>query len=841
VKQSRRDTGLLVMVLALILGIAAALRFYNLDAQSLWADEGNSAALATRSLAAISADAANDIHPPLYYWLLHLWTSIFGHAESGLRSLSAVLGVLLVLATAELGRRLYHTAGGFAAGLIAAVAPFQIYYSQETRMYILVALEAALAMLLLWWLLSQEDRRLPEEEVAPARVRWLPFSAQLLVLVWTAGIYTHYAFALIIALSTGLYALWLIATARRGCVGSRIRRWLLFLVLTLGLYAPWLPVALRQLTSWPAPAATASLAAQLHTLLTTLVFGPVTPEQPNPWALILFVFALLGALPWPFFSRAKQCGTPRMDWVRLILPLTWMLAPMVMILLLGLFRSAYLKFLLIGSPAYALLLSRSMLGPAEWLLARSEQPVAGPAPFDSAGLRPGSAQGALGRAGEAGPGKRFLKGFGAAAWVLIILSLIIATSVLSLRRYYDDLNVARDDYRGMSQFIVATAQPTDAIVLTAPGQSDVFGYYYEGDLPVYPLPHQRPLDPVQTQSDLDALLAHQKIYALYWAAEEADPEGVIEHWLDQRGYKTLDQWHGNVRLAVYVMPERRPADEVVSDLDIRLGDRISLTGFLGWNLSPVAGEVTQLQLMWRADQTPQRPYKVFLQLLDPRDQVIAQRDAEPAGESRPTTTWQPGETVLDNHGLLIPPGTPPGSYRCIIGMYDAETLERLKLPDGSDFISLPAVNVQRTKTPPPLDAFDIQYRQRFDFGAISLLGHDRYKRGFGHAPQTPVAPGDLLHVTFYWRANVAPRADWWFALTLSDGAGNPVANLTAPLVSATYLSTLWQQDEIVRGEHDLLTPADLEPDTYRLSLTLLPDEETEAGSAYLGTVKIQAP
>jgi len=163
VKQSRRDTGLLVMVLALILGIAAALRFYNLDAQSLWADEGNSAALATRSLAAISADAANDIHPPLYYWLLHLWTSIFGHAESGLRSLSAVFGVLLVLATAELGRRLYHTAGGFAAGLIAAVAPFQIYYSQETRMYILVALEAALAMLLLWWLLSQEDRRLPEE------------------------------------------------------------------------------------------------------------------------------------------------------------------------------------------------------------------------------------------------------------------------------------------------------------------------------------------------------------------------------------------------------------------------------------------------------------------------------------------------------------------------------------------------------------------------------------------------------------------------------------------------------------------------------------------------------
>ena len=825
-KQSRRDTGLLIMLLLLILGIAAGLRFYNLDTQSLWADEGNSAALAARSLGTIAQEAANDIHPPLYYWLLHLWTGIFGHDEAGLRSLSAVLGVLLVLATAELGRRLYHDAGGLAAGLIAALAPFQIYYSQEARMYILVALEAALAMLLFWWVLSQEDRRLPSEGVANVRVRWLPFSAQLLVLVWTAGLYTHYAFALIIALCTGLYALWLIITVRRGCTGARIMRWLLFLALTFGLYAPWLSTAVHQLTSWPAPATTISLVAELNSLITTLVFGPVTPDQSQPWALILFVFALLGALPWPYFSRANQCGSPRMDWARTLFPLAWMLAPILMILVLGLFRSSYLKFLLIGSPAYVLLLARTTLGPAEWLLTRSEPPAGGE---ESAG------------SGRKSQGKRLPREFAAVAWVLIALSLIIATSAASLARYYGDLSVARDDYRGMSQFIVATAQPADAVVVTAPGQSEVFSYYYKGDLPVYPLPRQRPLDPAQTQQDLDALLAHQKIYVLYWAAEEADPEGVIERWLNQRGYKTLDQWHGNVRLAVYVMPERRPAEEIVDDLDIRLGDQISLTGYQGWNSSPSAGEVTQLQLAWRAEQTPPRPYKVFLQLLDPRDQVIAQRDAEPSGESRPTTTWQPGETVLDNHGLLIPPGTPPGSYRRIVGMYDAETLERLKLPDGSDFISLPPINVQRAGTPPPLDAFDMQYRQSFDFGAISLIGHDRYKRGFGHAPETPVTPGDLLHVTFYWRANVAPRADWWFTLTLSDGAGNTVASLIAPLVSETYPTTLWQQGEVVRGEHDLLIPTSLEPDTYRLSLTLLPDEETEAGSAYLGTVKIQRP
>ena len=625
-------------------------------------------------------------------------------------------------------------------------------------MYILVALEAALAMLLLWWLLSQEDRRLPCEGVAQTRIRWLPFSGQLLVLVWTAGLYTHYAFALIIGLCTGLYALWLIVTARRGCTGLRIMRWLLFLALAFGLYAPWLRAAVHQLTSWPAPTTTIGLVSQLNTLITTLVFGPVTPDQSQPWALILFVFALLGALPWPYFSRANQLGSPRMDWTRTLFPLAWMLAPILMILVLGLFRSSYLKFLLIGSPAYVLLLARITLGPAEWLLTRSEPPAGAPA----GGEEPAG----IGRESQ---GKRLFKEFGAVAWVLIALSLIIATSAASLTRYYGDLGVAHDDYRGMSQFIVATAQPADAIVVTAPGQSEVFSYYYKGDLPVYPLPRQRPLDPAQTQQDLDELLAHQKIYVLYWAAEEADPEGVIERWLDQRGYKTLDQWHGNVRLAVYVMPERRPAEEVVDDLAIRLGDQISLTGYQGWNSSPSAGEVTQLQLASHADQTPPRPYKVFLQLLDPRDQVIAQRDAEPSGESRPTTTWQPGETVLDNHGLLIPPGTPPGSYRRIVGMYDSETLERLKLPDGSDFISLPPINVQRAQRRPRWTAFDMQYRQSFDFGAISLIGHDRYKRGFGHAPETPITPGDLLHVTFYWRSEcgsacrlvVHTRAERW--------------------------------------------------------------------------------
>ncbi len=810
-RYSSRDVGLVLLLVLLILVSAAAVRFYNLGGQSLWSDEGNSAALASRSLPQIARDAAHDIHPPLYYWLLHAWTRVTGTSEVGLRSLSALLGVLLVLAVTLLGRVMFDRNIGLAAGFVAALAPFQVYYSQEARMYILLALEATAAVLFFCWYVRQEDARLPTSaERTARRLRWLSFPGQLLVLSWVTGLYTHYAFPLMIVLLSGLYLVWLAVSWRRGLGWGRLARWALLLALSAGLYAPWLSVAIRQLTSWPAPAGLPSLADQMRGLLATLGLGPVGLSQVDRWwTWVLPALALIGALPWRLRGGSGQA---RLGWLRWLTLVAWAVAPIAMIVLLGLYRGAYLKFLLIASPALSILLARAVVDPATALIAR---------------LSPGRPL-------------PWWRGVLAAGWVVAVLGAIGAVSGLTLTRYYTDPSVARDDYRRITQFIIATAQPLDAILLTAPGQSEVFNYYYPGPLPVYALPRQRPLDPDATLAELQTLLVYDKIYAVFWGTEEADPAGLITNWINQRGYKTLDHWYGNVRLAVYVMPERRPPDETVSDLNARFGTDITLLSYRSWKLAITAGEVTQLQLAWRTDQTPQRRYKVFLQLLDARDQVIAQRDAEPAGEGHPTNTWTPGEIVLDNHGLLIPPGTPPGSYRRILGLYDSETLERLKLADGSDYISLAPVTVNRARTQPPLAAFDMQYPQRFEFGGISLLGHDRYKRGFRHAPETPLYAGDLLHLTFYWQTNIMPRAEWWFDLTLSDADGRTVANLQAPLVSDIYPTTLWQKGEIVRGEHDLLLPADLAPDTYRLSLILLPDAETEAGTAYLGTVKVQA-
>jgi hypothetical protein len=131
-----------------VLVLAAALRFYQLDVSSLWNDEGNSWAMLARSYRQIAAAAAADIHPPGYYWLLKLWSTLFGDERSSDARVVCPAGGVFGRAGGGPGptrcRKTGWLEGLSAAGcLFAALNPFQIYYSQEARMYLLLAVEGA--------------------------------------------------------------------------------------------------------------------------------------------------------------------------------------------------------------------------------------------------------------------------------------------------------------------------------------------------------------------------------------------------------------------------------------------------------------------------------------------------------------------------------------------------------------------------------------------------------------------------------------------------------------------------------------------------------------------------
>jgi mannosyltransferase len=787
-----KEAWLAWLALIAIILLALSLRFYRLDGQSLWADEGNSAALAARNLATITRDAARDIHPPLYYYLLHFWVRIFGNSEISLRSLSALMGTALVLMTYLLGQELFNRRVALISSFLAAISPFQIYYSQETRMYIPAALWAALAVyFFLRWIRSLGGVDIKPEMPADGARNWVPslLSAALYVLFTTAALYTHY-FSFTIPLITNLaYGLGMIAY-RRWRRPQTIGAWVVAQLLIVGLYYPWLRLAGGQLATWPAISEPFSLSFLVQSLLRVFSLGLSVEAKTTPVVLIFGLLLLLGLLPCQLWltSGKKICRVlPRPQLHSLIFTLIYLFLPILAIYLLSLSRPAYdPKLLLLATPVFHLILARGIGG--EWL---------------------GEAMGTDNRVRAI------------ARWAVTGLALlfVVGANAQSLTNYYYDEQYARDDYRGLARYIEAAGQEGDAIILNAPGQIDVFSYYYKGTLPIYPLPGERPLDEGKTEGALESIVfGHQRLYTLFWGTDESDPSRFIEGWLDRRTFKALDSWHGNVRLAIYAVPQEDISREIQHPRQLKIGDEIA---FLGYSLASSevrAGDILQLTLFWQALGEIEERYKVFTHVLDSRSHIAGQRDAEPVGAARPTTTWQEGEIIADNYGVPVLPATPPGEHQLEIGMYNLETGERLPILEDEevlgDHILLEPIQVLRAEAPPLVEALDIQHRREVDYGPLRLLGYHLSKLGYEHQPEEPLHPGDILHLTLYWQALGEIDADVTLTLQLLDQSGTPVVSRDVQPVGGAYPPTTWELGEIVRDQHNLLLPAELPSGRY---------------------------
>ncbi len=84
----------------------------------------------------------------------------------------------------------------------------------------------------------------------------------------------------------------------------------------------------------------------------------------------------------------------------------------------------------------------------------------------------------------------------------------------------------------------------------------------------------------------------------------------------------------------------------------------------------------RLDLYWQASRPLDASYTVFTHLVDAAGAMAGQHDGLPAGGDLPTTKWRPGQAVADSH-ILDVAGIAPGDYWLEVGLYRAETGERL--------------------------------------------------------------------------------------------------------------------------------------------------------------------
>lgn len=157
---------------------------------------------------------------------------------------------------------------------------------------------------------------------------------------------------------------------------------------------------------------------------------------------------------------------------------------------------------------------------------------------------------------------------------------------------------------------------------------------------------------------------------------------------------------------ISLIPASSPYGEFPNPVSINFGDQMELIGYDIDSLSRLPGDSVRVRLFWRGLRTMPHDYVVFIHVIDPVTTTIyGASDSQPAGWTRPTTTWGAGEIVEDVHTFTVPENTPPGTYEVEIGVYrqleDAFPRLRIITQDGGmadDYVYLTRLMVRPAAT-----------------------------------------------------------------------------------------------------------------------------------------------
>lgn len=256
----------IVTALATISLLGLALRLHQIGATSLWSDEAFSAWWIHKPLGYLWTDGlVIETTPPLYYTLLKLWAGLVGYGDTALRLFSTAASTATIPVIFLLGLEIAGPVLGLVAALLFALAPMQIYFAQEARVYALLPLAFGLALLgLLRFLNSAADRGARADRAALGL-----YAAGMVVLL-----YAHATSVFTAAALAGCGGLVLLRSPRkRAALRPFLLAHLAIGLLALPLAIPILAQAGRHDLNWIQPPDVIGVLS----LANHLVVDPVTP------------------------------------------------------------------------------------------------------------------------------------------------------------------------------------------------------------------------------------------------------------------------------------------------------------------------------------------------------------------------------------------------------------------------------------------------------------------------------------------------------------------------------------------------------------------------------------
>lgn len=217
-----------------IVGIAIAIRVYELTEWSLWADEAYSITVRGSMGLGEMFWVSQDPHPPLYYATLQLWMRVFGDSLLATRTLSVLFGVLTIVAVYHLGHALFNRETGIFSALLIAVSVVHISASRTVRMYSLLTLLSTLSM---YYFVRVLQNKSPE-------ITFGYIISTVLLL------HTH-IFAVFVVLVQNIYAIFstYVAPSDQISWGEPLKNWISLQAIVGACLLPWLSISIYRIIS----------------------------------------------------------------------------------------------------------------------------------------------------------------------------------------------------------------------------------------------------------------------------------------------------------------------------------------------------------------------------------------------------------------------------------------------------------------------------------------------------------------------------------------------------------------------------------------------------------------
>jgi uncharacterized membrane protein len=633
--------------LTFVLCAAFVLRVTGVAHQSIWYDEGLSIYYARGGVGDLLRGVSQSEHPPFHSLLLHLWMALVGDSEFSVRLLSAWWGVLAVALLCRLGRCLSWAVGTLAA-LLLACSPLAIWYSQETRGYVMALSLVTATVIAAWKLVPSAGERSARADHG----HWASYL--LYVVLATAALYTHLYSAFVLLALNMTWAVQYVAIGRQRRDTGHLLRWAGAQLAVLAVFSPWLPHVVAQ---WRLNATYYHGAVDWKQIVRrTLLAFSVGETLEGPWATsatwALLALAVLGTVA--LYRRRRVRPLLMLLWL-------WMLVPISFQIVLNRNLPKFApRYLLNALPPFLLLASMGILWLLEWLQLE--------------GIRSERVQSE--RAARLGLNAG---GWLATCALLLAAALVGGATARSLANTYLDERLYRPDIRSVARYIEEYATAQDLIVLLGGHNYPAFTYYYRGALPILPLPDgllpdtRSPVD-VRALEVLDqAIAGRQQLWLVLWQEYLADPTGLVVDELEHTYHRLgVGRTFHDVGLLLFdVSPGPRLAQGAAPSSQLRtlFQEQIRLQGYDLPRQEAQPGGTLYLYLYWQSVGQIDHDYKVFAQILDEEGNIIAQHDKIAGAESYPTSHWPQGALVRDRLMLTVHSDASPGRYTLIAGLY----------------------------------------------------------------------------------------------------------------------------------------------------------------------------